>query len=124
MTTIRSNATLLVPVTLASLFLGGCAAYSRASSQDDDTRISDATISQIEMGKTRWHFLQAAFGDPNARRTVKDIPNYEIWTYSYERVKESNGAVLFAFVGSSSETERHTAYFELTDWVITKAWVE
>jgi hypothetical protein len=39
-------------------------------------------------------------------------------------VKRSSVTVLFVFAGESSETKRHTAYFELTNWVITKAWVE
>lgn len=66
---------------LACLPLGGCIAFSNESSYEHGRRVSDATVGQIEMGKTRWHFLQAAFGDPTSRRTVKDIPNYEVWTY-------------------------------------------
>jgi hypothetical protein len=59
-------------------------------------------------------------GEPTSKTTLEN--GEELWKWQYSKVKESSGAVLFIFGGSSTSTEGGSSYVQMRDGVVTKAW--
>ena len=87
-------------------------------------RVSAATLSQVEPGKTTEAWLLATLGEPTSRTKVECKDNVEILRYEHSVHKSSGGAVLLIFAGGSDHKSRSVAYFEVTDGIVTRAWTE
>ena len=112
-------------VATATVFaLIGCLVSSSKSSYETGRKISETTLSQIELGQTSEAWLVATLGEPSARTTVEGHPDISVLRYDYQKRKESGGAVFLLFAGSSSSAENHATYFEITNGVVTRTWSE
>ena len=112
---------LAVAVTLSA---GGCLVISDSSNQEFGVRISEPTLAQIEIGVTTEQWVIATFGAPSERSLVAGTENVEIISYDYKRTRKSGGAVFLIFAGDHSEVTKTTAYFEFTDSIVTRCWME
>jgi len=117
---------LLRDLTLACLLfsLAGCLINSSSSVNETGRLVSDSTLQQIEPGKTTQEWLVATLGEPTSRSPVRSPGNVEILGYSHERVRRSSGSVFLLFGSSSTNTNRSTTFFEVTDGVVSRFWTE
>ena len=97
----------------------GCLVSSNSSSQESGNYVSDATFSQVEPGKTTAAWVRATMGPPTSIAHVND---QEIWRYTYTQRKDSSGAVFLVFGGHSETETDHTAFVQIKDGVVVKAW--
>lgn len=115
------------------LFLSGC--LINGSSQENLTgiRISQSSLSQIEVGTTTSEWVEAAFGHPTSRQVVtrndavnKDVPQHmvEIWRYEWSRSVSSSGEVFLLLSSYNSKVDSTTVFLEFTDGIVTRYWTE
>lgn len=106
------------------MLLAGCLVMSGRSSHESGVRVSQPTLRQIEVGTTTESWLIATLGEPSRRSTVEGKENVELLIYEHTVHESSGGLVLFLFAGGSDIDRVSTAYFELTDGVVTRYWTE
>lgn len=120
----RSNllrtALLLVSLFSVSLVATGCLITSSSTEHRSGSYVADSTFSQIEPGKTTAGWVDATLGKPTSVSRLDD--GTEIWKYSYSETRDSSGAVFLIFGGSNSTETHHTAFVEIKDGVVRKAW--
>jgi hypothetical protein len=109
-----------VGLALATLAMGGCLIGSRKVETGTGKEVSAATMSRIEPGVTTRQWVEATLGEPTSKAKLDD--GTEVWKWSYSRVEASSGTVLFIFGGSSTKTRAGSAYVEMRDGVVTRAW--
>lgn len=100
--------------------LSGCLINSSSNEVFTGTQISNATFSQVEPGVTTRQWVMGTFGEPTTRTTLED--GSEIWKWMYSKVKSSSGSLLFVFGGSSTTSSGGSAYVQMKDGLVTKAW--
>ncbi|MGI9015245.1 MAG: hypothetical protein ACR2GY_13500 [Phycisphaerales bacterium] len=109
------------------MFIGsasGCLISSSNSSYETGRRVSQDTMSQVEIGHTSEAWLIATLGEPTTRTTVQGSEHICILRYDYQQRKESGGAVFLLFAGSSSSSNSHSTFFETTHGVVSRMWTE
>lgn len=111
----------LLSFTLAA---GGCLVTSKKRVDESGTRVSPATLNQIELGETTEGWVRATLGPATAVSSVPDNENMKLLRYTYTKEKSSSGSIFLIFGGSSRERETTTTYFEVTDGVVTRHWTE
>lgn len=106
--------------------LPGCIVMGGKSTEETGVRVSASTMDQIVVGETSGAWVLATLGEPTERTCVNPDASPKVEVYRYDHtVTKSDGTVVFLlFAGGSSETSRRTAYFEVTDGVVSKYWVE
>lgn len=115
------NAGLIVLIAGMALVAPGCLISSRSNESFTGTKVSEATFGQIQPGVTNKQWVEATLGQPTKKSTLDD--GGEVWKWSYAKVKQSSGAILFIFGGSSTTTTGGAAYIEFgPDGVVRKAW--
>jgi len=97
----------------------GCLVSSDTTSRRSGNYISDSTFAQIEPGKTTAAWVKATIGPPTS---ISTVDNMEIWKYTYVERKESSGAVFLVFGGHNENETDHTAFVQIKDGVVVKAW--
>ncbi len=100
--------------------LGGCLIGSSNTEASTGKEVSQATFNKIEPGVTTKKWVEATLGEPTSSSTLDD--GTEVWKWSYANVKSSRGTVLFLFGGSSTKTTSGSAYVEMKDGLVTRAW--
>jgi outer membrane protein assembly factor BamE (lipoprotein component of BamABCDE complex) len=98
----------------------GCLVTSSSEETRSGNYISDSTFDQIKPHETTAGWVRATLGKPTSVDRLDD--GTEIWKYSYSVRKESSGAVFLIFGGSSANEVEHTAFVQIKDGVVTKAW--
>jgi hypothetical protein len=101
-------------------FTPGCLISQHSDERYTGTYVSEPTFSQIQVGSTTKAWVLGTLGEPTSKTTLEN--GEELWKWQYSKVKESSGAVLFIFGGSSTSTEGGSAYVQMRDGVVTKAW--
>jgi outer membrane protein assembly factor BamE (lipoprotein component of BamABCDE complex) len=110
----------LAAIFFLCLTAGGCLITSNASEHRSGTYVSDTTFNQIQPGKTTEGWIDATLGKPTSVSRLDD--GTEIWKYSYTERRDSSGAVFLIFGGSNSTETNHTAFVEIHDGIVRKAW--
>lgn len=103
-----------------SLALPGCLIRSDRREEYTGRYVSQPTFSQIEPGVTTRQWVLGTLGEPDRKTPCED--GSELWKYSYNRRESSSGAVLFVFGGSTVKETGGSAYVQLKDGVVVKAW--
>jgi len=109
----------LACTTVFLLCNAGCLVSSNTTSRRSGNYVSDATFAQIEPGKTTSAWVRETMGPPTSISNVGDM---QIWRYTYSERKDSNGAVFLVFGGHSETETEHTAFVQMKDGVVVKAW--
>jgi hypothetical protein len=103
---------------------GGCLITSGSSVTESGTRVSGATLGQIEPGVTTEAWLLATLGEPTQRTVVQGAEHVAVLRYDHVQCRKDGGTVfLLLAVGSRERTVSHT-YFEVVDGVVTRHWRE
>ena len=100
----------------------GCLVVSGRSIHESGVRISDATMQQVEIGKTTEAWIVAALGEPSSRVELDE--DIVLVRYEHSVTRAEGGAVFLIFAGGSETTQRSTTYFEFEDGVLCRTWSE
>jgi outer membrane protein assembly factor BamE (lipoprotein component of BamABCDE complex) len=111
---------LLASALLLPMAAGGCLVTSNSSQHRSGNYVADTTFDQIKPGQTTEGWVDATLGKPTSISRLDD--GTEIWKYTYTERHDSSGAVFLIFGGSSSEEKTHTAFVEIKDGIVRKAW--
>ncbi len=116
----------LLSVAAASVIAAasGCLVISGSSSHETGVRVSQHTLAQIDPGTTTESWILATLGEPTERTKVDGRENVEILIYRHRRHESSGSAVFLIFAGGKEHTTKSTAYFEITDGIVTRHWIE
>jgi hypothetical protein len=106
------------------LAVPGCLVTSGNCVQESGVRVSSNTLAQIEVGQTTEAWLVAALGEPDARAPVEGEENVQILRYNHTVSRSGHGTVFLVFAGHHDTHETASAYFEVTDGIITRYWTE
>jgi len=109
------------------LLLGGCLVTGGSKVEESGVKVTTATLEQVQPGVTTESWLRAALGEPTTREKASAegaAPLVELWKYRYTRTEAESGTVFLIFAGGSKEQSSTTAWFELTDGVVTRCWTE
>ena len=98
----------------------GCLVTSNSSQHRSGNYVADTTFDQIRPGQTTEGWVDATLGKPTSVSRLDD--GTEIWKYSYTERHDSSGSVFLIFGGSNSDEKTHTAFVEIKDGVVRKAW--
>lgn len=113
----------LTVVALAGcLTLSGCLVMGGSSIDESGVKVTESTLDQVEVGTTTRDWLLGALGEPTSRNVVDE--NTEVLRYAWSRTKSKGGAVFLIYAGGSETVEKTTAYFEVTDGIVTRFWTE
>jgi outer membrane protein assembly factor BamE (lipoprotein component of BamABCDE complex) len=105
----------------AAIAMAGCLVSSQSHESFTGTQVSESTFGQIRTGVTTRQWVEATLGQPTMKTTLDD--GGEVWKWSYSKVKQSSGAILFVFGGSSTTTTGGAAYVEFgPDGIVRRAW--
>ncbi len=110
----------LLAAGLLATSMGGCLIGSNERESFTGKEVSAATFNRIEPGVTTADWVQGTLGEPTSKSTLAD--GTEILKWSYSKTKASTGTVLFIFGGSSSKTTAGSAYVEIKNGIVTRAW--
>ena len=117
----------LFAASLASAFLAaasGCLVVSGNSVEESGVRVSESTLGQIEVGTTTEAWLLASLGEPTDISDVAGHEGVKIYKYKHVVRKAKGGAVFLIYAGGSTDEKQSVAYFEVTDGIVTRYWVE
>lgn len=117
---VRRTAVLGAAAVVVMANLGGCLIGSSNTEVSTGKEISQPTFNKIEPGVTTKQWIEATLGEPTSKSTLDD--GTDVWKWSYAHVKSSRGTVLFLFGGSSTKTTSGSAYVEMKDGLVTRAW--
>ena len=102
----------------------GCLVTSGNSVQESGVRVSSNTLAQVEIGRTTEAWLVAALGEPDARTAVAGEEGVHILRYNHTVSRSGHGTLFLVFAGHHDRSETSSAYFEVTDGIITRYWTE
>ena len=117
----------IITILAAGAFLfaaPGCLVTSGNSVQESGVRVSSNTLAQVEVGRTTEAWLVAALGEPDARTPVVGGEGVQILRYNHTVSRSGHGTLFLVFAGHHDRTETSSAYFEVTDGIITRYWTE
>jgi len=101
-------------------FGSGCLVTADSHETRKGTYVSENTFAQIRPGQTTEDWVRVTLGTPTSETVLKDGGRILKWSYTEHH--ESSGAVFLIFGGHSEKDTDHTAYVEIHDGVVTKAW--
>jgi hypothetical protein len=105
-----------------SFLTTGCLVTGDHHESTTGTQVSDSTFKQIQLNKTTEDWVHATLGPPTSERLLRD--GGRILKYTYTERRESSGAVFLIFGGHDEKRIDHTAFIEVHDGLVTKAWRE
>jgi outer membrane protein assembly factor BamE (lipoprotein component of BamABCDE complex) len=115
---------LLVPLLAAAVALSvlcsGCLITSDTEQHRSGNYVADSTFSQIQPGRTTVGWVRATLGPPTTIESLED--GTQIWKYVYTERRESSGAVFLIFGGHDANETNHTAFVEIRNGLVVKAW--
>ena len=114
----------LIAATAFSMCAAGCLVMGGKEISQSGTRITGATLSQIEPGVTTREWLLTAIGEPTSRSPVPNDPGVEIFRYQHREERSQGTAVFLIFAGGSDVEQITTTYFEIRDGIVTRFWTE
>jgi outer membrane protein assembly factor BamE (lipoprotein component of BamABCDE complex) len=100
--------------------LPGCLISSHSDESLSGTYVSEPTFNRIEPGVTTRQWVLGSLGEPTLKTKLED--GGELWKWQYSKTKQSSGAVLFLFGGSSKSSTTGAAYVQFKDDVVTRSW--
>ena len=103
-----------------SLLMTGCLVTGSNKETGSGTKVSDGTFNQIKVNETSEEWVRATLGPPTSDTAMQS--GGHILKYTYTEKHESSGAVFLIFGGESEKTVEHTAFFEIKNGIVTKAW--
>ena len=117
---------MLLTVVVVAFTLGstGCLVTSSSSVEEMGTRVSDASLNQIVLGETTEAWILATLGEPEVRTNVDGVEGVSVLRYDYTVSRRSGGTVFLLFGGKSNSTRTTRTFFEITDGVVSRYWVE
>lgn len=107
-----------------ALTAGGCLVMGGKSIDESGTKVTSATLDQIKIGETTEAWLVATLGEPQSRTTVESDPTVNVLRYEHVVCKADGATVFLIFAGGSEEKKTTTTYFETTDGVVSRYWIE
>ncbi len=116
-------ASLSLPVVSSAALLlasNGCLVTSNSEEKRSGNYISDSAFDQIKPHETTAAWVQATLGKPTSIEKLDD--GTEIRKYTYSVRTESSGAVFLIFGAHNANEAEHTAFVQIKDGVVTKAW--
>ena len=102
----------------------GCLITTGSSINEYGTLVTQKTLDQIVLGATSEAWVIATLGEPTDVTTVDGDQNVRILTYEHTVERDSGGTVLFLIAAGSETKSTQRAYFEITDGVVTRHWIE
>lgn len=110
----------LTAALMATSLLGGCLISSHNSTTISGAYVSPATYDEVQPGVTTTDRLEAACGQPSSKTPLAS--GDELWKWSYTKIKQGTGSVLFVFGGSDkTETIGHVSV-QVRDGVVVHKW--
>lgn len=107
-------------VAFVSATLGGCLVNSSSTETRTGNYVPESTFSRLEPGRTTASFVEATLGAPDSRTKIDD--GSEIWRWTYTERSESSGSVFLIFGGSNERKVDRSAFVQIKDGVVVKAW--
>ena len=104
----------------SAVLLTGCLVTGDHKESTTGTQVADATFNQIKAGETTEDWVRATLGQPTSDSRLRD--GGHILKYTYTEHRESSGAVFLIFGGHDEKRVDHTAFIEVHDNTVTKAW--
>jgi hypothetical protein len=104
----------------AAAAMPGCLISSHSREDLSGKYVSQATFGRIEPGVTTRKWVEGTLGEPSQRTVCEE--GSELWKYSYSKRQSSSGSLLFVFGGSSVKETAGSAYVQMRDGVVEKAW--
>ena len=101
------------------ILLSGCLITGNTTETRSGNYVAESTFSKIEPGKTTAGWVQATLGEPTSKSSTGDS---EVWKYTYTQKTDNSGAVFLIFGGNNANEVDHTAFVQIKDGVVTKAW--
>jgi outer membrane protein assembly factor BamE (lipoprotein component of BamABCDE complex) len=98
----------------------GCLVTSNTQESRSGSYVADSTFDQIRPQESTAGWVQATLGKPTSIDRLED--GTEIWKYSYTVRKESSGGVFLIFGGHNADEVQHTAFVQIKDGLVTRAW--
>jgi outer membrane protein assembly factor BamE (lipoprotein component of BamABCDE complex) len=116
-----ADVSLVAVLAASAAVMPGCLVSSTSHETFSGTQVNEATFGQIQSGVTTKQWVEGTLGQPTQKTPLSD--GGEIWKWSYSKVRQSSGAILFIFGGSSTTTTGGAAYVEFgSDGVVRRAW--
>lgn len=119
MMSIRKLVTFVIVLVIVGMG-SGCLISSNSHETRSGTYVSENTFAQIRPGQTTEDWVRATLGTPTSETVLRDGGRILKWSYSEHH--ESSGAVFLIFGGHSEKDTDHTAFVELHDGVVSRAW--
>ncbi len=119
-----SRITVALALTAFVAGAAGCLVVSGKSIEERGTFVSSRTLEQIEPGVTTEAWVLAVLGEPSDERSVEASPAQKILRYDHTVTVAEGGAVFLIFAGRSESRETTSVFFETTDGIVTRYWIE
>ena len=103
-----------------SILCSGCLITSDTQQHRSGNYVADSTFSQIQPGRTTAGWVRATLGAPTTIESLDE--GTQIWKYVYTERRESNGSVFLIFGGHDANETNHTAFVEIRNGLVVKAW--
>ena len=116
------NKFLAIAFLCSSILLTGCLITGDNHESTTGTKVSDATFGQIQPNSTTEDWIRTTLGQPTSDSALRD--GGRILKYTYSERRETSGAVFLIFGGHNEKHVDHTAYIEIHNGLVTKAWRE
>jgi outer membrane protein assembly factor BamE (lipoprotein component of BamABCDE complex) len=119
-----SSRKLGMTLVLSSLALTqvGCLFGAASKTTQSGNVVAANTFSQIEPGKTTSAFVKGTLGTPDSQTKLDD--GTEIWRWSYTERTQDSGFVFLIFGGTNEKVLKKSAYVQVKDGLVIKAWRE
>ena len=98
----------------------GCV-YTHERLIESGVHISEESLAQVEVGRTKRLWIIGAFGEPTSMSTISETPLIEIIRYE-EVVERAEGSWFIVAGGDKQHSYSRNTFFELTDGVLTRFW--
>jgi outer membrane protein assembly factor BamE (lipoprotein component of BamABCDE complex) len=113
---------LLLPLLLMLVLLlcGGCLVTHNSNHSRSGNYVSDATLNQVQPGKTTVSWIRATLGPPTVVEKLED--GTQIWKYNYTERQDSSGTVFIFFAGNDVKETAGTVFIEIKDGIVRRTW--
>ena len=102
----------------------GCLVMGGKEVSQSGTKVTGATLSQLEPGVTTREWLLTTIGEPSSRAPVPNDPAVEIFKYEHRERRSQGSAVFLIFAGGSEIEQTTTTYIELREGIVSRYWTE
>ncbi len=104
-----------------AMTMSGCLAGGSSNVTTTGTFVSGETLDSIRAGESTRDDVISALGSPSSKSKLES--GGEVWRYTYTRVKQSSGYILFVFGGRDTDVKTSTASVRFRpDGIVEKVW--